>query len=164
VDDPVERKKASQRRGAALGGIGMVLLGAAAGFRALLGHSNDHPDRLSYDLNSGNHSIEQQVMDIATATRAQLPQKLDDMTEVTNVFASERGLYYYASFNKPILPEKVATLKAATQRDVQAHTCATPGVPALINDNGVSIHWHYNDTAGHFFDITVDHCDATRHA
>ena len=164
MDDPVERKKASRRKGAALGALGMGLLGATAVLRAIVGHPSRDPDRLSYDLNSGNNSVEQQVQDIATATRAQLPKKLDDMTEVTNVFASERGLYYYASFNKPILPGKVATAKAGMEKDVQAQTCATPGVPALINDNGVSIHWHYNDPAGHFFDITVDHCEVPPHA
>jgi hypothetical protein len=158
MDDPVERKKASRRRGAALGALGIGLLGAAAVLKAIVGQPNHEPARLSYDLDSGNNSVEQQLIDIATETRAQLPMKLDDLTEVTNVFASERGLYYYASFNTKILPERLATAKADMLETVRAQSCATPGVAALINDKGVSIHWHYNDPAGQFFDITVDHC------
>jgi len=158
MDDPVERNKASRRRGAALGALGIGLVGAATVLRAIVGQSNPEPARLSYDLDSGNNSVEQQLMNIATESRAQLPKKLDDLTEVTNVFASERGLYYYASFNKAISPGKLATAKAEMLQTVRAQSCATPGVAALINDEGVSIHWHYNDPAGQFFDITVDHC------
>ena len=96
-------------------------------------------------------------MNIAISTQAQLPKKLDDNTDVTNVFASEKGLYYYASFNKSILPKKLEQAKAEMEETVRTQSCATQGVPALLAA-GASIHWHYSDPAGHFFDVTVDRC------
>jgi hypothetical protein len=93
------------------------------------------------------------------AVKKQLPTKVDEMTEMTDISAKGLHVTYTYKISEVLNPNLVANYRSTMKNANSAQVCSNANMRQLMLKDG-SVTFKYEDAAGTKFEATINSCTA----